>query len=62
MFTISSGNKLDDMYGILLSEHNSLTSLDDKAEDFLLNFPMYVQIAIYLAIQNCMQNTVGLQN
>ena len=62
MFRISSGNKLDNMDGGKLSEHTSLTSLDDKAEGFLLNFPMHVQIAIYLAIQNCMQNTAGLQN
>ena len=35
---------------------NSLTSFDDDAENFLLNFLMYVQIAstdIYMATQNC---------
>ena len=35
---------------------NSLRSFDDDAEDFLLDFQMYVQIAstdIYMATQNC---------
>ena len=46
-------------------KHNSLTSFDDNAEIFLLNFLMYVQIAsldIYMAIQNCIQNTASIQN
>ena len=61
---ISSDNKLDDMYGGQLSQHNSLTSSNDDAENFLLNFPMYVEIAsadIYMATQNCIQNTGSLQ-
>ena len=45
IYRISSDNKLDDMYGGQLSQHNSLTSFDDDAENVLLNFLMYVQIA-----------------
>ena len=43
----------------------TLTSFDDEAEHFLLNFLMYMQIAstnIYMATQNCVQNTASLQN
>ena len=43
----------------------TLEHLYDDAETFLLNFLMYVQIAstdIYLATQNCIQNTASLQN
>ena len=39
-------SKLDSMYvGQLLSQHNSLTSLDYDAEIVLLNILMYVQVA-----------------
>ena len=43
----------------------SLTSFDNEAENFLLSFLMYVEIAstdIYVAPQNCIQNTASLQN
>ena len=62
---IFSDNKLDGMYVGQLSQHNSLTSFDDDAEIFLLNFLMYLQIAstdIYMATQNCIQNRASLQN
>ena len=62
---ISSGNKLDGMYGGYLSQHNSLTSFNYNAENFLLNFLMHVRIAcedIYMATQTCIQNTASLQN
>ena len=46
IYRIFSDNKLDSMYvGLFLSQHNSLTSLDDDAEMFLLNILMYVQVA-----------------
>ena len=44
-FSQCSDNKLNDMYGGWPSQDNSWTSFDDDAENFLLNFPMYVQIA-----------------
>ena len=41
----------------------TLTSFDDEAEHFLLNFLMYMQIAsTNMATQNCIQNTASLQN
>ena len=64
-FSQCGDNKLNDMYGGWPSQDNSWTSFDDDAENFLLNFPMYVQIAatdIYMVTQNCTQNTVSLQN
>ena len=45
IYRIFSDNKLDGMYVGQLSQHNSLTSFDDDAESFLLNFLMYVQVA-----------------
>ena len=67
IYRISSDNNLDGMYGGRgqLSQHNSLTSFDDDAENFLLNFLMYVQIArtdIYMTTEYCMKNTASLQN
>ena len=65
IYRISSGNKLDDMHGGQLSQRNPVTPFDDDAENFLLNFLMYAQIAssdIYMATQNCIQNTASLQN
>ena len=53
------------MYGGYLSQRNSLTSFDDDAENCLLIFLMYVEIAstdIYMAAENCIQNTASLQN
>ena len=64
IYRISSDNKLDSKYGDELSQHNSLTSFDDDAENFLLNFLIYMQIAstdIYMTTQYCMQNTASLQ-
>ena len=51
------------MYDGWLSQHNSITSFDEDAENFLINFLMYVQIAgrdICKTIQNCIQNTASL--
>ena len=65
IYRIFSGNNLDGIYDGWLSQHNSLTSFDDDAEIFLLNFLMCVQIAsrdICMTTQNCIQNTVSLQN
>ena len=65
IYRISSDNKLDSMYGGKLSQRNSLTCFDDHAEFFLFNFVMYMQIAstdIYMATQNCIQNTASLQS
>ena len=46
IYRIFGDNKLDDMSVVgQLSQHNSLTSFDDDAESFLLNFLMYVQVA-----------------
>ena len=42
----------------------TLEHLYDDVDIFLLNFIMYVQIAstdIYMATQNCIQNTASLQ-
>ena len=53
------------MYGGYLSQRNSLTSFDDDAENCLLIFLMYVEIAstdIFMAAENCIQNTASLQN
>ena len=58
-YRISSGNKLDGMYGSI-TQHNSLmkivlTSFDGDAENVLHNSVMYLQIAstdIYMAFQN----------
>ena len=52
------------MVASCLSIGNSLTSFDDDAENFLLNFLMCVQVAstdIYMATQYCIQNTASLQ-
>ena len=52
------------MYGDQLCQHNVLTSFDDDAEKFLVNFIVYVQITstyIYMATQNYIQNTESLQ-
>ena len=65
IYRIFSGNNLDGICDGWLSQHNSLTSFDDDAEIFLLNFLMCVQIAsrdICMTTQNCIQNTVSLQN
>ena len=65
IYRISSDNKLDGMYGGKLSQRNPLTCFDDHAEFFLFNFVMYMQIAstdIYMATQNCIQNTASLQS
>ena len=65
IYRISSGTKLDGMYCGQLSQHNSLTSLDDDAENFLVNFLVHMQIAsinLYMATQNCIQNKGSLQN
>ena len=65
IYRISSGTKLDGMYCGQLSQHNSLTSLDDDAENFLLNFLVHLQITninLYMATQNCVQNKGSLQN
>ena len=59
IYRISCCNKLDGMYGGQLSQYNSLASFNDDAENCLLNFLMYMQIAstdIYMATQNCIQN------
>ena len=61
IYRIFSGNKLDGMYCGQLSQHNSLTSFDDKAETFF----MYVQMDstdICMTAQSCMQNTASVQN
>ena len=50
---------------LAVSQHNSLISVDDDVEIFLLNFLIYLQIAstdIYMASQNCIQNAASLQN
>ena len=65
IYRISSNNKLDGIYGGQQSQHNSLASFYDNAQNFLLNFLMYVQIVstdIYMATQNCIQNTTTLQS
>ena len=38
IYRISSGIKLDGMYGDQLCQHNFLTSFDNDTEYFLLNF------------------------
>ena len=63
-YRISSGNKLYVMYGGLLPQHNSLTSFDGDAENFLLKFLMYVQIAstdVSMATQNWIQKVLKLK-
>ena len=62
IYRIFSDNKLDGMYVGQLSQHNLLTSFDDDAENVLLNFLMISSTDIYMAIQNCIQNTASLAN
>ena len=62
IYRIFSDNKLDGMYVGQLSQHNLLTSFDDDAENVLLNFLMISSTDIYVATQNCTQNTASLQN
>ena len=59
---IFSDNKLDGMYVGQLSQHNFLTSFDDDEENVLLNFLTISSTDIYMATQNCIQNTASLQN